>query len=81
MYDLGVAICSLAHSKGGRLIERMTVEIERQSRDGATAEAMNHLAKLNQATYKGRNIVIGEFVTVHSQDNTLGAFHVANLDI
>ena len=29
MYDLGVTICSLAQSKGGRLIERMTVEIKK----------------------------------------------------
>ena len=29
MYHLGVAICSLAQSKGGRLIERMTVEIKK----------------------------------------------------
>ena len=28
MYDLGIAICSLAQSKGGRLIEGMTVEIK-----------------------------------------------------
>ena len=40
MYDLGLTICSLAQSKGGRLIERMTG----QSRDGATAEVRNHLA-------------------------------------
>ena len=39
-YVLGVAICSLAQSKGGRLIERMTG----QSREGATAEVRNHLA-------------------------------------
>ena len=29
MYDLGVATCSLAQSKGGRLIEQMTAETKK----------------------------------------------------
>ena len=73
VYDLGVAICSLAQSKGGRLIERMTAETKKDIA-GMVPQLRPEKSsgKLNHKEY----IVIGEFVTVHSQENTLGAFHV-----
>ena len=35
VYDLAVAICLLAQSKGGRLIERLTVEIKKDKAEMA----------------------------------------------
>ena len=56
MYDLGVAICSLAQSKGGRLIEQMTVEIKKDKAE--MVPQLKSSGKLNQGTYKTRNILL-----------------------